>query len=120
MSAMREKDSSDYDLERFIDMFDKAMTSNDPRVKNALRQLMMMVILTDTGDHESERQASHGPLRRMQEEIRDISRALSNIRDDMSHLKRENNRQTTMQRMAGVEEFNDISVRIAKNLTVEK
>ena len=46
--AMREKDAADYDLERFTEMFDQALTSNDPRVKNALRQLMMMVILTDT------------------------------------------------------------------------
>lgn len=53
MSAAREKDTADYDLEHFIMMFDAAMTSNDPRVKQALRQLMMMVILTDSSDHEA-------------------------------------------------------------------
>jgi hypothetical protein len=43
--AMREKNNSNYDLERLTELFDEALTSDDPRVKNALRQLMMMVIL---------------------------------------------------------------------------
>ncbi len=75
MSGMREKDSADYDLERFVEIFDEALTSDDPRVKNALRQLMMMVILT-SNEHEDRVQVhSHreGPLRRMQEDLRDIS-----------------------------------------------
>ena len=46
MAAGREKDQADFDLERFIEMFDEALTSNDERVINALRSLMMMVILT--------------------------------------------------------------------------
>ncbi len=75
MSGMREKDSADYDLERFVDIFDEALTSDDPRVKNALRQLMMMVILT-SNEHEDRVQVrSHreGPLRRMQEDLRDVA-----------------------------------------------
>jgi hypothetical protein len=87
MSAMREKDAADYDLERFIEMFDEAMVSNDPRVKNALRQLMMMVILTDTGDHEGQRRASHGPLRRMYEDVHVVNRKLSDIESQISNLK---------------------------------
>ena len=46
MSAAREKDQADFDLERFIDMFDEAVNSRDPRVVNALRSLMMIVTLT--------------------------------------------------------------------------
>lgn len=71
MSAMREKDASDYDLERFVEMFDEALTSDDPRVKNALRQLMMMVILT-SGEHEDSYPRDQGPLRRMQQDLRDM------------------------------------------------
>lgn len=85
--AMREKDAADYDLERFIEMFDQAMTSSDPRVKNALRQLMMMVILTDTGDHEGEQRASRGPLRRMQEDIRDQFRWIKRLEQEIEQLK---------------------------------
>ena len=36
MGAAREKDQADFDLEQFIDLFDEALTSNDPRVKQAL------------------------------------------------------------------------------------
>ena len=73
--AMREKDSADYDLERFIEIFDDALTSDDPRVKNALRQLMMMVILTSTEPQDRVQVNSHreGPLRRMQEDLRDMA-----------------------------------------------
>jgi hypothetical protein len=75
MSAVREKDSADYDLDRFVEMFDEALTSNDPRVKNALRQLMMMVILTSNEHEDRVQTRSHreGPLRRMQEDVRDMA-----------------------------------------------
>lgn len=132
MSAMREKDAADYDLERFVEMFDLALTSDDPRVKNALRQLMMMVILTDTSDHEAKQRVKHGPLRRMNEEIRDIYRSLSSLRDEFEQYKRDNNRQTAMEIMANrksgwphkpedfnltQQELNDIQMRISNKLT---
>ena len=85
--AMREKDAADFDLERFTEMFDRAMTSSDPRVKNALRQLMMMVILTDEGDHEAKQRASHGPLRRLQEEMREQFRWIKRLEDQVQSLK---------------------------------
>lgn len=85
--AMREKDVADFDLERFVEMFDQALTSDDPRVKNALRQLMMMVVLTDTDDHEGQARSKHGPLRRMQEEIREQFRWIKRLEDQVQSLK---------------------------------
>lgn len=87
MSAAREKDAADYDLERFIDMFDQVMISDDPRVKNALRQLMMMVILTDTGDHEAEQRVRQGPLRQLQQDIRDQFRWIQRLEQEIQNLK---------------------------------
>ena len=87
--AMREKDAADYDLERFTEMFDQALISNDPRVKNALRQLMMMVILTDTDDHEGERRARHGPLRQMQQDMRDQFRWIQRLEQEIETLKKQ-------------------------------
>ena len=46
MGAARDPDQADFDLERFINMFDEAMTSKDPRVMETLRSLMMIVTLT--------------------------------------------------------------------------
>jgi hypothetical protein len=90
--AMREKDSSDYDLERLTELFDTALTSDDPRVKNALRQLMMMVILTseDHEDQDKQRLTGRvGPMRRMQEDINDLRRALESLKHEMQTLQKQ-------------------------------
>ena len=87
--AMREKVAADFDLERFTEMFDQALTSDDPRVKNALRQLMMMVILTDNDDHEGRARAKHGPLRRMQEDMRDQFRWIQRLEQEIETLKKQ-------------------------------
>ena len=90
MSAAREKDQADFDLERFVDMFDQALTSDDPRVKNALRQLMMMVILTDIDNHEGQQKVKHdGPLRRMQQDMRDQFRWIQRLENDVESLKKQ-------------------------------
>jgi hypothetical protein len=90
--AMREKDSADYDLERLTELFDEALTSDDPRVKNALRQLIMMVVLTseDHEDRDKQRLTSRvGPMRRMQEDINDLRRALESVRHEMQNLQKQ-------------------------------
>ena len=90
--AMREKDSSDYDLERLTELFDEALTSDDPRVKNALRQLMMVVVLTseDHEDRDKQRLTGRtGPMRRMQEDIIDLRRALESLKHEMQTLQKQ-------------------------------
>jgi hypothetical protein len=89
--AMREKDSSDYDLERLTELFDEALTSDDPRVKNALRQLMMMVILT-SDDHEDKDKGMYGrrgPMRRMQEDLNDLRRAVADLKHEIQTLQKQ-------------------------------
>jgi vacuolar-type H+-ATPase subunit I/STV1 len=88
MSAAREKDQADFDLERFVDMFDEALISQDPRVMNALRSLMMMVTLTrpesrDGGLHDR----NHGPLRRLYEDVNHLNRRLHSLEDEVRQLK---------------------------------
>lgn len=85
--AMREKDQADFDLERFIDMFDTAMTSDDPRIKNALRQLMMMVILTEPEDKKTGSTYRSGPLRRLYEDVRNLNTRLTNLDDQFHRLE---------------------------------
>lgn len=89
MGAVREKDQADFDLERFVDMFDEAMTSQDPRVVRALRDLMMMVALTrpetrDAGIVDRQR----GPLRRLFEDMNHLHRRLERVEEDQSRLAR--------------------------------
>jgi hypothetical protein len=88
MSAAREKDQADFDLERFVDMFDEALTSQDPRVMNALRGLMMMVTLTrpesrDSGLHDR----NHGPLRRLYEDVNHLNKRLHSLEDDVRQMR---------------------------------
>lgn len=89
MSAARENDQADFDLERFVDMFDEAMTSRDPRVIDALRGLMMIVTLTrpesrDSGLHDR----NAGPLRRMYEDMNHLHRRLERVEQQLSHAER--------------------------------
>ena len=84
MGAAREKDQADFDLDRFIDMFDQAMVSRDPRVVDALRSLMMMVILTRPEVNATlavDRQ--RGPLRRMYEDLGHMNSRIARIEEEI-------------------------------------
>jgi hypothetical protein len=87
MSAAREKDQADFDLERFIDMFDTALTSNDPRVVETLRRLLMIVTLTrpETAGHAIDRQ--QGPLRRLYEDVNHLNRRLHRMEDELRQVR---------------------------------
>ena len=78
MSAERIPDQADFDLAHFVDMFDEALSSDDPRVVNALRQLMMMVILTKPETSQSWND-HRGPLRRMMEDINHLHRRIETL-----------------------------------------
>lgn len=86
MSA-REKDQADFDLERFIDMFDEALTSDDPRVINALRSLMMIVTLTRPESYSNAIDSNTGPLRRLFEDLRHLNSRVGRMEDDFRSLQ---------------------------------
>jgi hypothetical protein len=87
MSAAREKDQADFDLERFVDMFDEAMTSQDPRVMDSLRSLMMIVLLTRP-EIKIEHSRNHGPLRRLFEDMNHLNRRMHDIEDKVNAMSR--------------------------------
>ena len=73
MSGVREKDSADFDLDQFVRMFDEALTSQDPRVIDALRGLLMIVALTRP---EAKTSVERGPLRRLVNDVTNLNRRL--------------------------------------------
>jgi len=85
MSAARVPDQADFDLERFIDLFDEAMTSKDPRVVETLRNLLMIVALTRPETHEEHGRRS-GPLRRLFEDVNDLNRRVTRHADELHNL----------------------------------
>ena len=86
MGAAREPDQADFDLERFINMFDEAMTSKDPRVVETLRSLMMIVTLTRPETSEPFNNRNRGPLRRLFEDMNDLNRTVSRMQEEIQHL----------------------------------
>ena len=78
MSAARELDQSDFDLDRFVDLFDEAMTSTDPRVVETLRKLMLITVLTRPESNQMHSQ-KHGPLRRAFEDINHLHRRIETL-----------------------------------------
>ena len=81
--SMREKDQADFDLDRFIDLFDEALTSKDPRVIETLRSLMMIVTLTRP-EVSTEHGRRYGPLRRLFDDFYDLNRRVSRMEDEAS------------------------------------
>lgn len=87
--AMRDKDQADFDMDRFIDMFDEALTSQDPRVTETLRSLLMIVALTRPETHsrpDIDRQT--GPLRRMADDVRQAHRRISDLEETVQTFMR--------------------------------
>ena len=85
MGAAREKDQADFDLERFVNMFDEAMTSSDPRVIETLRSLMMIVTLTrpESNDAHYDRK---GPLRRAFEDMNHLWKRLEQMEEELRQM----------------------------------
>jgi len=74
--AHREKDSADFNLEAFVELFDEALTSDDPGVQKTLQHLMTICALARNHDGHGER---IGPLRRLFEDMNNINRRLEKL-----------------------------------------
>lgn len=94
--AMREKNQGDFDLERFIDIMDEAMTSDDPRVIETLRKLMMIVAMTRPEDHDHFADRRTGPLRTMYDDVRSCHRRISDLEEEF-RISRNQRMQAEMQ-----------------------
>jgi len=79
----REKDSADFDLEAFIDLFDEALTSDDPGVKQTLQHLMVIAALARNHARHDRR---NGPLRRMYDDQQEILRRLDRLESDKQRI----------------------------------
>jgi hypothetical protein len=78
--SSREKNQSDFDLETFVDLFDTAISSNNPAVKTALKNLLLIATMVQSELTPEQRVA--GPLRQVIDDIRNLNRRLSNLEDN--------------------------------------
>lgn len=75
--GMREKDQADFDLETFVDLFDTAISSDNPTVQRALKNLILVSSIVNA--QENSEGMRKGPLRRMVDDINNINKRLSNL-----------------------------------------
>lgn len=80
MGAAREKDQADFDLETFVDLFDTAMSSDNPAVQKALRNLIMIAAIVNAEDKDAGMRK--GPLRRVIDDQNNIIRRLERVEND--------------------------------------
>ena len=80
----REKDQADFDLETFVDLFDTAISSDNPAVQRALKNLLMIAAIVNAEDAEAGMR--QGPLKRVLEDQRNIIRRLDRIESDKDRM----------------------------------
>ncbi len=77
MSEMRQKDQADFDLETFVDLFDTAMTSDNPAVRKAFKNLLLISAIVNS--EHSNSGLRRGPLRRLVEDIQHLNRRINTL-----------------------------------------
>lgn len=80
--SSRDKTQDDIDLETLIDLFDTALTSNNPAMKKAIKNLLLVATLIDS--ELTPEQRVRGPLRRALEDMRDLTRRMDRIESERS------------------------------------
>lgn len=78
--GFREKTQDDIDLETLIDLFDTALTSNNPAMKKAIKNLLLIATLIDS-ELEPE-QRIRGPLGQALDDMRDLTRRMDRLESD--------------------------------------
>jgi hypothetical protein len=81
----REKDQADFDLETFVDLFDTALSSDNPAVQRALKNLLMIAAIVNAEDTEAGMR--QGPLRRVLADQKNILRRLSQIENEKHYTQ---------------------------------
>lgn len=82
--AFQEKEPSEYDLEKFIELFDEALTSNDPRIKKALSHLLTITTLITSSTNLVENKIK--PLRKLFDDYYDLQRRITKIERNFDNL----------------------------------
>jgi hypothetical protein len=84
MSATNDMGQAEFDLQRVMDLFDTALISKDERVVNALRNLLMIVALTNPEDADAK--GDIGPLRAMERDLDAVHSRIRGLEDQVRHI----------------------------------
>jgi uncharacterized protein (UPF0335 family) len=78
--SSREKTQSDIDLETLVDLFDTAMSSDNPAVKKAFKNLLL--VSTIVNSELSSPNIIKGPLRQLTDDFRNIVRRIETLESE--------------------------------------
>ena len=99
MSATDSMGQAEFDLQRVFELFDTALISKDERVVNALRNLLMIVALTNPEDPDSK--GDIGPLRTMERDLNSMNSRIRSLESDMRQIVETLNRSDIASRQYG-------------------
>lgn len=66
--------SEKFDLEQFVDLFDQAMSSDNPTIQRAFKNLLLVAAIA-----ESDEEKVIGPMRELLEEVKELRRRITNL-----------------------------------------
>ena len=75
--ASREKDQADFDLETFVDLFDTAISSDNPAVQRALKNLVLISAIVNA--QQNPEGLRKGPLRRVIDDIQVLNKRIGQL-----------------------------------------
>ena len=81
-------DHPDFDFDQFVRMMDIAFTSQDPRVVSTLRQLLMVVALTQPAETQEDKHRVAGPMQQTLEKVRNLEVQLKYLESQMHQMTR--------------------------------
>lgn len=91
-------DHPDFDFDQFVRMMDIAFTSQDPRVVSTLRQLLMVVALTQPAETQEDKHRAAGPMQQTLEKVRNLEVQLKYLESQMRQMSRAINGQVNYSR----------------------
>lgn len=83
--ANREMTQDDHDLERIMDVLDEAIMSDDPRIVECLRRLMVTVALIRPEGRRGN--LMQGPLRQLREDLTMINRRVTSLEHELRNQR---------------------------------
>jgi hypothetical protein len=79
---MTEDSDQDFDLKTFINLIDTALYSDNPTVKRALRNLLMVATISDAEDYD--KLTAVGPLQALFGELDQMKRRISELENQIN------------------------------------
>lgn len=94
-------DHPDFDFDQFVRMMDTAFSSQDPRVVDTLRRLLMVVALTQPAETQEDKRRAAGPMQQTLEKVRNLEAQVKYLESQMRQMAQVINGQVNYSRDMG-------------------